>query len=123
MEAGRVSATQFLSLLGASVNEDEYVVWGTLDNGIAALANVLSRSSDPTLRSRFDKFIVKTLAPVAQRLGWEAKADEGLQGWFTQSFIADSQVGHAAGSDFWLDWANAATRIPSTRHAISSPNL
>ncbi len=72
-----MSATQFLALLAASVNEEEYVVWGTLDSGISALANVLSRSSDPDLRTRFDAFIVKTLKPVAERLGWEAKPDEG----------------------------------------------
>ncbi|VDM46294.1 unnamed protein product [Toxocara canis] len=79
VRAGRTSASEFLSLLAASVNEDEYTVWGALDAGLSALVNILSRASDPQLHSRFNKFIVKTLAPVGKRLGWEKLPGEDSQ--------------------------------------------
>uniref|UniRef100_F1KUM7 Aminopeptidase n=1 Tax=Ascaris suum TaxID=6253 RepID=F1KUM7_ASCSU len=79
VKAGRTSADQFLSLLAASVNEDEYTVWGALDAGLSSLINVINRATDPTLRSRFDKFIVKTLTPVGNRLGWDKQAGEDSQ--------------------------------------------
>uniref|UniRef100_A0A1I7VNP8 Aminopeptidase n=3 Tax=Loa loa TaxID=7209 RepID=A0A1I7VNP8_LOALO len=78
VKSGRQSAKQFLSLLESSSNEDDYTVWSTLDSGISALSNVLSHY-DPIMRSKFNKFIVKILIPVANRLGWEAKPNEDSQ--------------------------------------------
>lgn len=46
---------------------------------ISALSNVLSHY-DPAVRLKFNNFIVKILTPVADRLGWEAKPNEGLFG-------------------------------------------
>uniref|UniRef100_A0A1I8EA56 Puromycin-sensitive aminopeptidase n=1 Tax=Wuchereria bancrofti TaxID=6293 RepID=A0A1I8EA56_WUCBA len=68
----------FLSLLKSSSNEDDYTVWSSLDSGISELSNVLSHY-DPVIRSEFNKFIIKILTPVADRLGWEAKPNEDSQ--------------------------------------------
>ncbi|KAL3989469.1 Peptidase M1 family protein [Acanthocheilonema viteae] len=78
VKSGRESAKQFLSLLESSSNEDNYTVWSTLDSDISALSNVLSHY-DPIMRSKFNKFIIKVLTPVADRLGWEAKPNEDSQ--------------------------------------------
>ncbi|VDK73005.1 unnamed protein product [Onchocerca ochengi] len=78
VESGRESAKQFLSLLESSSNENEYTVWSSLDSGISVLSNILSHH-DLTLRSKFNKFIIKILVPVADRLGWEAKPNEDSQ--------------------------------------------
>uniref|UniRef100_A0A915PS54 Aminopeptidase n=1 Tax=Setaria digitata TaxID=48799 RepID=A0A915PS54_9BILA len=76
--SGRESAKQFLSLLESSSNEDDYTVWSTLDSGISTLSNALSHY-DSGLRSKFNKFIIKILTPVAGRLGWEAESNEDSQ--------------------------------------------
>ncbi|VDD94199.1 unnamed protein product [Enterobius vermicularis] len=68
VRAGRVSATQFLTFLAASTNEDEYIVWGALDAGISSLCSVLKNAEDTTLLPRFNRYIIKILAPVGQRL-------------------------------------------------------
>ncbi|CAG9529992.1 unnamed protein product, partial [Cercopithifilaria johnstoni] len=78
VKSGRESAKQFLLLLESSVNEDDYTIWSTLNSGIAELSNILSHY-DPTMHSKFNKFIVKILTPVAGRLGWEAKPNEDSQ--------------------------------------------
>ncbi|MCP9257385.1 Aminopeptidase [Dirofilaria immitis] len=88
VKSGRESAKQFLSLLESSSNEDEYPVWSCLDSGISALSNVLSHH-DPVLRSKFNKFIIKILTPVANRLGWEAKPNEGA---FEKAFIENRKA-------------------------------
>lgn len=77
VKAGRVSATQFLSLLSACSEEDDYTVWATLDGGVGAIANVLSRANNESLKTRFDAFVRKAYSPVAAKLGWDAAKDEG----------------------------------------------
>lgn len=78
VESGRVSAHQFLALLAASSEEDEYTVRATLDSGIGAFANVLSRADNKELKSRFDAFIIKCLTPIADKLGWEPHESDGM---------------------------------------------
>ncbi|KAK0405625.1 hypothetical protein QR680_018094 [Steinernema hermaphroditum] len=87
VNAGKVSATNFLMLLEASVAENEYVVWGSLDGGVSAIANVLAHHDDQSVRKKFDQFICKTLEPVAKRLGWEAAADEDSQLAMTRALV------------------------------------
>lgn len=77
VESGRASATQFLEFLAASANEDEFIVWGAIDHGLSALANVLNHHAEPALRRRFDAFVCKTLQPVGERYGWQPKDGEG----------------------------------------------
>ncbi len=72
-----MSAAQFLSLVSASSEEDEYTVRATLDAGIGALSNVLSRAEDKTLKSRFDAFVIKCLEPIANKLGWDPCTTDG----------------------------------------------
>uniref|UniRef100_A0A914USM4 Puromycin-sensitive aminopeptidase n=1 Tax=Plectus sambesii TaxID=2011161 RepID=A0A914USM4_9BILA len=79
VKAGRVPATQFLSLLSACSEEDEYTVWATLDGGVGAIANVLNRAGNESLKARFDAFVRKAYAPVAAKLGWDAAKDEDSQ--------------------------------------------
>lgn len=76
VESGKAPASQFLQLVGASSNEDEYVVWSALDSGISHLSNVLNRHSDSSLKKRLDAFVIKVYEPVFNRLGWEPIANE-----------------------------------------------
>jgi len=87
VNAGKVTATNFLMLLEASAAEDEYVVWGSLDSGVSAIANVLAHHSDQSVRQKFDEFICKTLEPVAHRLGWEAQPNEDSQLAMTRALV------------------------------------
>ncbi|VDN35132.1 unnamed protein product [Gongylonema pulchrum] len=75
VKSGQVSAKKFLSVLESSSKEDDYIVWDTLDAGISSLSNILSHY-DLFVRAKFNRFVVKILAPLAFRLGWEAKPNE-----------------------------------------------
>uniref|UniRef100_A0A158R5B1 Aminopeptidase n=1 Tax=Syphacia muris TaxID=451379 RepID=A0A158R5B1_9BILA len=79
VKAGRICATQFLSFLAASADEDEYIVWGALNAGISNLVSVLRNADDTTLLPRFNRYLIKILSPIGKKLGWEAKEGEDLQ--------------------------------------------
>lgn len=75
VKAGKTPAAQFLALMSALVNEDEYLIWQCVDSGVRSLVNVLDRNA-PELKEQMDKFICTALEPVAQRLGWEVQEGE-----------------------------------------------
>lgn len=84
VKAGKATPAQFLQLFAASANEEEYIVWGSLEGGLSYLSNSLARASDESLKTRFDQFVQKNLEPLAEKLGWDAKEGEGrlLYCWY-----------------------------------------
>ena len=76
VESGKTSADQFLTLIAASTNEDEYVVWGALDRGIDTLSNVLNRHEDLEIKKKLDAFVIKVYQPALQHLGMDGVAKE-----------------------------------------------
>lgn len=78
VQATKIPATQFLEFLSACSNEDEYIVWCAIDQGVSALSNVLSHYSNKTVKAQFNDFICKVIEPVAARLGWEPALSEGI---------------------------------------------
>ncbi|PAV59165.1 hypothetical protein WR25_24593 [Diploscapter pachys] len=86
--AGRQPASNFLKLFEASINEEEFVVWSAIDQGLASLNNVLNYAdNDGTLKKRFNAYVAKTLAPLGDRLGWEVKSGEDSQRALLRSLI------------------------------------
>uniref|UniRef100_A0AC34GDP0 Aminopeptidase N n=1 Tax=Panagrolaimus sp. ES5 TaxID=591445 RepID=A0AC34GDP0_9BILA len=57
VKSGKATADQFLSLVGASSNETEYVVWGALDGGVGSLLNVFSRHEDASIKKKLEEFV------------------------------------------------------------------
>jgi puromycin-sensitive aminopeptidase len=98
VESGKASADQFLSLVAASVNEDEYVVWGALDHGVDALLNVLSYHEDASIKKKLEEFVVKVYEPVLKNVGWEASPNEPMKKSMLRPLIISrlSRVGHDA---------------------------
>ncbi|TKR82647.1 hypothetical protein L596_016338 [Steinernema carpocapsae] len=125
VNAGKVSATTFLMLLESSVGEDEYVVWGSLDAGISAIANVLQHHDDASVRQKFEDFICKTLEPVAKRFGWEAATGEDSQVALTRAVVLSrlAKCGHketieAAKAKFEDHVKNKTNLHPDLRNVI-----
>ncbi|KAI1732802.1 peptidase family m1 domain-containing protein [Ditylenchus destructor] len=101
VEAGKISATQFLNFLGASANEDEYIVWSAIDHGVGSLSNVLSHHGDAALKQKFDEYVCKCLEPVANRLTWNPKPNEESQIGLLRALILSrlAKCGHKATID------------------------
>ncbi|CAD5218167.1 unnamed protein product [Bursaphelenchus okinawaensis] len=87
VKAGKATPVAFLSLVAASINEQEYIVWGALDNGLATITNALARASDPSLKEKFNEYVRRALEPVGERLGWEKKDGEDSQTSMLRSLI------------------------------------
>jgi puromycin-sensitive aminopeptidase len=98
VESGKATADQFLSLVGASQQEDQYIVWGALDRGVGALLNVLSRHEDPNIKKKLEEFVVKVYEPVLKNVGWEPTANEPMKKSMLRALIISrlSRVGHQA---------------------------
>lgn len=78
VESGKVSADKFLTLVAASGNEDECVVWEAIDGGIGALLRVFDRYEDASVKKKLADFVIKVYEPVLSRVGWEAVANERM---------------------------------------------
>uniref|UniRef100_A0A0N4ZAG9 Aminopeptidase n=1 Tax=Parastrongyloides trichosuri TaxID=131310 RepID=A0A0N4ZAG9_PARTI len=76
VKAGKLNAVNYLKLFEASKNEEDFVVRSALELGIGSISNVLSRFEDQEILKRFNAFVIKNLEPLANKLGWEAKAGE-----------------------------------------------
>ncbi|VDN01448.1 unnamed protein product [Thelazia callipaeda] len=126
VKSGRAPAKQFLSLLESSSNEDDYTVWSTLDVGISSLSNILSHY-DPTVRAKFNDFIIKILTPLANRLGWEAQPNEDSQVGILRALVL-SRLGRSnheptimtAREKFLKHYKNKTNLNPDLRLAIYS---
>ncbi|KAH7697632.1 aminopeptidase N, partial [Aphelenchoides avenae] len=94
--SGRASANRFLEFLVTSANEDSFIVWGAIDQGLGAIANVLNHHEDPALRERFNAFVCKALQPVCEPLGWQPTDGEDPQTGNLRALILGrmSQCGH-----------------------------
>nr|AML39764.1 aminopeptidase [Haemonchus contortus]CDJ85176.1 Peptidase M1 domain containing protein [Haemonchus contortus] len=87
VQAGRVRASSFLSVLGAMHNEEGYIVWQSLAGGIDDISNVLHYAPDPSLTKRFNSFVVRTMENLGQRLGWDCHEGEDSQRAILRSVV------------------------------------
>ncbi|CAD6194527.1 unnamed protein product [Caenorhabditis auriculariae] len=78
VNAGRVSISQFVSVAAASLHEDEYVVWGAIDEGLSRFSNVALHINDET-KQRVNKLYVKLFAEAGAKLGFVEEAGEDSQ--------------------------------------------
>jgi aminopeptidase N len=79
LEAGKITAGEYLQFIEACKNEDEYVVWNTNDSGLATLSNVLSDNEE--LKGRYNKCTCNWIEPAAKMVHY-----------FTPAMNEDSQV-------------------------------
>ncbi|KAI6209676.1 Aminopeptidase [Aphelenchoides besseyi] len=104
VKAGRVSAAQFLAFYAASTNEDEYVVWATLDGAIRAFLNTFEHN-DRDLKKKLEKFVCSVLEPVSKRIRWEAQKGEDPHRSMLRALVLNSlaKAGHTETIKFALD--------------------
>uniref|UniRef100_A0A914XU65 Aminopeptidase n=1 Tax=Panagrolaimus superbus TaxID=310955 RepID=A0A914XU65_9BILA len=101
VKSGKATADQFLSLVAASSNENEYVVWGALDGGVGSLLNVFSRHEDASIKKKLEEFVIKVYSPVLKRVGWEPSANESMKTSMLRALVISrlTRVGHQATID------------------------
>lgn len=84
--ANKINVGQFLEFFGVCDNEDEYIVWSAIDQGISQIANVLMHHSDAALKTDFDAYVCKVLGPLAQKLSWTPAEGEGMN-WSDMTYF------------------------------------
>ena len=72
-QAGRNSTVEFLKLLGAFKNEDDFSVWKSISSSLARLSQLLSHTD---FQDEFQAWGRKLLLPTYHRLGWEERNEE-----------------------------------------------
>ncbi|KAL5005760.1 hypothetical protein ScPMuIL_016918 [Solemya velum] len=72
--AGLISSVDVLKVASAFVNEDDFTVWSDL---FANLSNIAVLLQYTEYYDHYKSFIVDLISPVAERLGWEVKENEG----------------------------------------------
>jgi puromycin-sensitive aminopeptidase len=92
VKAGELGAAQFLDLVDACSEEENYNVWAEMDVGIASLGNVLAR--DAALKDRFDAFVRKAYGKIVAKTGWDPKEGESSQVVLLRSLVL-ARVGMA----------------------------
>ncbi|XP_077997476.1 puromycin-sensitive aminopeptidase-like [Glandiceps talaboti] len=73
-KAGEVTTVEVLRLMDAYKNETNYTVWTDICNTLRTLSGLLIHTDYADHLKAFGR---KLLWPVAEKLGWEAKTDEG----------------------------------------------
>ena len=101
-KAGFLPVTQFLELAQAYVNDTDSYVWEDLAANLRSLDNLLAGEA---LHPRFQAVARDIFRPVAGRMGWTAKPNEGDLDALLRSTVL-SEVG-AYGDDQTLDRARA----------------
>jgi len=89
-KAGHIPATQFLSVAGAYANESDASVCGDLAANLNSLDNLLS---DEEFHPRFQVFARGIFRPIGERMGWDARPDEGHRDALLRS-TALQELGH-----------------------------
>jgi puromycin-sensitive aminopeptidase len=73
--AGVSPTVEYLRLVEAFTDEDEYTVWLEIAGSLQRLATLLTHTD---FESSFEVFIRKLFHKIGAKLGWDAKEDEGL---------------------------------------------
>mmetsp|Transcript_22391 Transcript_22391/g.48727 ORF Transcript_22391/g.48727 Transcript_22391/m.48727 type:complete len:894 (-) Transcript_22391:273-2954(-) len=70
-----LSPESLMKLLAAYQDENEYVVWKGISSALGGLDSVLS--GDDKIHLNYSKFAKKLVLPLVEKVGWEAKPDDG----------------------------------------------
>uniref|UniRef100_A0A0K0DBG3 Aminopeptidase n=1 Tax=Angiostrongylus cantonensis TaxID=6313 RepID=A0A0K0DBG3_ANGCA len=97
VQAGRTRMSDFLSVLAALHDEEEYIVWQSLAEGIDNISNVLNYVDSSPLSKRFDSFIISTMEKLGARLGWDCHDGEDSQRGILRAVVHGrlTRAGHA----------------------------
>jgi hypothetical protein len=72
--AGLQPATDYLDLINATPANADPQIWGDIADNLQALNNYYR--GDAARQKTFESFAIRRLAPVFERVGWEARAGE-----------------------------------------------
>ncbi|KAF1757511.1 hypothetical protein GCK72_013967 [Caenorhabditis remanei] len=86
LNTGRVSIAQFVQVAASSANEDEYVVWGAIDEGMSKLLACSREMSEETLK-RAKQLIVKMFEKTGADLGFAEQSGEDTQKMMLRALV------------------------------------
>ncbi|KAF1757507.1 hypothetical protein GCK72_013963 [Caenorhabditis remanei] len=86
LNTGRVSIAQFVQVAASSANEDEYVVWGAIDEGMSKLLACSREMSEETLKSA-KQLIVKMFEKTGADLGFAEQSGEDTQKMMLRALV------------------------------------
>ncbi|MBI2930161.1 MAG: M1 family metallopeptidase [Planctomycetes bacterium] len=89
MRAGYLSVPAYLRLAGAYAREENHHVWGGLAGGLRALADIFV--GDPHV-SRLEAWAQRLYRPVAEKVGWEERADESPERLLLRATVLGAAV-------------------------------
>ncbi|XP_045180065.2 puromycin-sensitive aminopeptidase-like [Mercenaria mercenaria] len=73
--AGLASSVDVLKVAEGYVNEDNYTVWSDLTMNLSTISNMIQYTD---AEEAYKQFARSLYGPVAKKLGWESKPDEGV---------------------------------------------
>lgn len=78
-KSGEIGVSQFLEFFKAFCQEDEYIVWGAIDQGLSTICNIINHSEDLKLKESFNQFVISVLQPVSNSLKHVPVENEGIK--------------------------------------------
>lgn len=73
VQNGSISTVESLKLIDAYRNENNYTVWSSICSSLSKLKNIISHTD---LTNKLNAYGISIFAPLAEKLGWESKANE-----------------------------------------------
>lgn len=89
VQAGQTSTIEVMKLIESYRNETNYTVWTSITNSLSKLQILLSHTN---LEEKFNRFGIQLYKPVAERLGWDPKADESHLDTLLRSLVLNRLV-------------------------------
>lgn len=80
--SGRISTVEYLKFMVSFINEDNYVVWNSIDKSLKQLRLLLSNTD---YERKLYSFGRKLMGPHCKKLGWNEKDDEKVSDKFLRS--------------------------------------
>lgn len=118
VQAGRAPTTEVLKLIEAYRNEPNYTVWSSITNSLVKLQGLLSHT---TVQNQFNAYGIRLYKPVADRLGWDGKADESHLDTLLRSLVISRLV--SCSCPVTLDEAKKRFKLHASGQALLPADL
>mmetsp|Transcript_3808 Transcript_3808/g.5122 ORF Transcript_3808/g.5122 Transcript_3808/m.5122 type:complete len:889 (+) Transcript_3808:188-2854(+) len=96
-KAGHMDPASLINLIGSYKSETEFTVWEAVATVIMGLDRPLKNNA--SLSSKFGNFVAELIKIPAQKVGWEAKEDDGHLGRLHRKLMVGLQAAFCHNSD------------------------
>ena len=77
--SGEITAVEFLEFFKAFSNENEYIVWKAIDQGLGTISNIINHSNDVKLQNSYKQLVISVLQKISKSLGLNPVPNEDTQ--------------------------------------------